>query len=465
LPGIRTWPTDQGDLEAAQAAVEQAVKLGLPAERFLAGPRGLLGPLLDYEPFQQFVAGKYTEPIHGPMLGTVTDHSARFWMRTASELPVAIQVSTRPSFDNPVVSETVSTGSEREFTAVLEIARLEPRTQYHYRAMIDGKPDERVYQFRTYPATDEPAAFRVGFGGGAGYVPEHEHMWNVINDHEPIAFLLLGDNVYIDKPDYPDLQRYCYLRRQSRPEFRKFSAEACIYAIYDDHDFADNDCWNGPLIELPPWKRPVWRLFSHSWVNPYYGGGEEQPGCWFHARIADVDFIFLDCRYYRTTPRRSDRSMLGPVQKDWLFDRLKQSDGQFVVVSSSVPWASGTKPGSLDTWDGFPEEREEIFSFIEANMVEGVVLLSADRHRSDAWKIERPEGYDFYEFESSRLTNQHVHKTMDKAVLSYNEKQSFGMLDFDTTKDDPTVTYTIVSIDGEHVHTLEVKRSQLRFER
>ena len=84
------------------------------------------------------------------------------------------------------------------------------------------------------------------------------------------------------------------------------------------------------------------------------------------------------------------------------------------------------------------------------------MLLSADRHRSDAWKIERPNGYPLYEFESSRLTNQHFHELMPDALFGYNEKQSFGLLTFDTTKPDPTVTYQIVNIDNEIVNELTI---------
>ena len=95
-----------------------------------------------------------------------------------------------------------------------------------------------------------------------------------------------------------------------------------------------------------------------------------------------------------------------------------------------------------------------------------MVLLSADRHRSDAWKIERENGYGFYEFSSSRLTNQHVHSRMEKAgaLFSYNELQSFGLVTFDTSAGDPTVNYEVVNIDGDKPFTLEVKRSQLVFE-
>src|SRR5690606_18284624 len=96
----------------------------------------------------------------------------------------------------------------------------------------------------------------------------------------------------------------------------------------------------------------------------------------------------------------------------------------FTVLCSPVPWDYRTKGDSLDTWNGFQAEREEIFNFLRERKIEGVVLMSADRHRSDAWRLERPGTYDLYEFNSSRLTNQHVHGEMKEALFSYNKKQS-----------------------------------------
>jgi len=102
-------------------------------------------------------------------------------------------------------------------------------------------------------------------------------------------------------------------------------------------------------------------------------------------------------------------------------------------------------------------------SFIESEEIEGVILMSADRHRSDCWKIARPNGYDLYEFNSSRLTNQHIHPTMEKkgAIFSYNKPQSFGLVTFDTAADDPQVTYEVVNIEGEKPHSITVHRSEL----
>ncbi|MFG0334197.1 MAG: alkaline phosphatase D family protein, partial [Maioricimonas sp. JB049] len=214
----------------------------------------------------------------------------------------------------------------------------------------------------------------------------------------------------------------------------------------------------------PFWKRDyAWSIFRENWANPGYAGGYEQPGCWYRFAVGDVDFIMLDCRYYRTSPRGDSPSMLGPVQMEWLKRQLRDCRGTFKVICSSVPWDYRTKGDSHDTWNGYKSERDEIFDFLAEHDIDGVLLMSADRHRSDAWKIERPDSYPLYEFNSSRLTNQHVHPTMEKqgAIFSYNAKQSFGLVQFDTTADDPMATYDVISIDGERVHSLTVRRSEL----
>jgi alkaline phosphatase D len=163
-------------------------------------------------------------------------------------------------------------------------------------------------------------------------------------------------------------------------------------------------------------------------------------------------------------PNDGPPTMLGPVQKAWLKDSLRRSDATFKVLVSSVPFDFRTKGNSPDTWNGYRDERDELFGYLAEHGIEGVVLISADRHRSDAWRIRRPDAYDLYEFNSSRLTNHHVHETKEKAIFSYNETQSFGVVDFDTYADDPTVTYKVVNIDGEQVHDLTLKRSQLQHE-
>jgi alkaline phosphatase D len=267
--------------------------------------------------------------------------------------------------------------------------------------------------------------------------------------------------VYIDLPrEAGPLHRYTYYQRQSRPEFRRLTGSVPVFATWDDHDAAVDDIWLGPYRDKPKWKPSMLKLQKENWNNPSYGD-PNWPACWFKFAVGNVDFFVLDCRYYRTNPFAEKRTMLGPTQKAWLLRELKLSNATFKIIASSVAWASGAKPGSRDTWDGFPEERNEIFSSIDDNSIGGVILLSADRHRSDAWKISRPDGYPLYDLMSARLTNVETHELMPGALFGYNEKCSFGLLTFDTTDNDPKVTYDVVNIDGETVHSLTIKRSEL----
>ena len=459
--GLAVAYTQRNNITTAMAYVEKAVQEGFPFSRFLAGPRDLLKPLTDSAEFK-VLAQKYgTELLHGPMLGCVTDSSAKFWVRTANEVPVQILINAGGTRSSAITSPVVRTTKEKDYTAVLEVKGLKSDTRYYYTLLVDGNIQPRRWVFSTFPASGSASRFRVGFGGGAGFTPQHERMWDTIATFNLPAFLFLGDNVYIDHPTKQAIKQYCYYRRQSRIEYRDFTASTAIYAIWDDHDFTTNDAGGGPEILRPYWKIPVWRTFTNNWVNPYYGGGEIQPGCWFDFSIGDVDFFMLDGRYYRTKSRVTNPSMLGDAQKIWLFKKLKSSKATFKVIASPVPWSYGAKPGSNDPWQGYKTERELIFTFLKSNKIDGVLLIAADRHRSDIWKINRPDGYPLYEFESSRLTNIHTHKIMPGSLFGYNKKCSFGMLQFDTIMSDPQVTYKIINIDKEVVYTFTLKKSQL----
>ncbi|MDB4438366.1 alkaline phosphatase family protein [bacterium] len=380
---------------------------------------------------------------------------------------------------HPHALKLILTGKKEEAAKYLKdtsAAKVNPDHTKLLQDIIEGKKSAWKYDAKTWPwdrvlpdvslKKDAPSdKFTIGFGGGSGYVPENERMWDTIGAIEPRALLLLGDNVYIDDPETPEMQRFHYYRRQSQPEWGKLAKTVPIYSIWDDHDFTTNDGWGGPDIEKPSWKRKVWEIYKENWDNPYYGGGKENPGCWFDFSIGDVHFIMLDGRYYRESPKTESPSMLGPVQMKWLKKTLTGNPATFKVICTNVPMAPKVKPGSKDTWDGYSEERTEIYQFIADKKIPGIVILSADRHRSDAYKVDTQiEGmYPLFEFSSSRLTNQHVHKLIDHSLFGYNEKQSFGRVDFDLTAEDPSVKYTIINIDGEEIHDLTIKLSQLQF--
>lgn len=452
----------QGRITQGVERMRKAVAAGMPFERLIAGPRDVLKPLYATDGFRELAAKHQpADLVHGPMMGAVTDTGASVWLRTAKAGSVVILV--RDAASRAIVLEAFGrTSPETDFTTVVQLKGLKPANRYRYEVLVDGRKQKADNtRFRTTAPAGTGGKTRIVFGGGAGYVPMWERMWDTIGKRKPDALLMLGDNVYIDAPKETLTTRYCYYRRQSRPEWRRLVAATPVYAIYDDHDFGTNDCVPGPQIEKPTWKRRVWTTFSRNWCNPFYGGGKKQPGCWCDFRIGDLHVILLDGRYYRT--RGQQPSMLGPVQMTWLKRTLKSSGGTFKIIASPVPWSAGVKPGSRDTWDGFAEEREQIFRFIESEKINGVILVSADRHRTDLRVTRRAGGYDLYELESSKLTNRHTHKVVQTPGLiwGYNKTCSFAVMEFDTTAEDPQVRFEAVTIDGERVHDHLLKLSQL----
>ncbi|MYH26483.1 MAG: hypothetical protein F4156_14785 [Holophagales bacterium] len=459
-------------VDEAEAAMQTALDAGMPFGRFLAGPRDLLAPLAATETFALHAASPNNEIVHGPMLGAVTDTTAAVWVRTARA--TGFEVVATADGERHIASG--ATTADEDYTGTVTLAGLSPDTSYSYQVLVDAdtppapqpqsKPQSPqspspTYTLRTAPPPGAPGTVTVAFGGCAGYTPANERMWDTIAAHSPQALLLLGDNVYIDLPEQPGpFHDYTYYQRQSRPEFRRLVSATPVYAVWDDHDAAVDDIWLGPYVDRPAWKQPMVEHFRRNWNNPA-SGSASHPGVWFRFSLGDVDFFLLDGRTYRTNPFVEERTMLGPVQKAWLLGGLRASEAAFKVIASPVAWADGAKPGSRDTWSGFPEEREEIFRFVEENGVRGVVLLSSDRHRSEAWAIERESGYAFYDLLSGQLTNIHTHPVEPGALFSYNLKDSFGLLTFETAVEEPRVTYEIYSIDDELIETLVIPHSDL----
>ena len=445
----------------AVKSMQLALENGLPFDRFIAGPRNLLKNLYQTEEFKTLKNEYNIQLVHGPLLGNVTSESASFWVRTAGESEVEIKCE-HPGGGN-LITGMAQTSADRDYTTVVKINGLKPNTKYLYSVWVDGNLTKEGFSFTTTQNTKYKEAFSIAFGGGAGYTPKHERMWDTIATYDLKAMMLLGDNVYIDVPGQPnEVHDYTYYRRQSRPEFKRLISKVPVYSIWDDHDAATDDIWMGPYRDKPAWKLPMLNVFIRNWNNPGYGT-QEWPACWYKYSVADVDFFMLDTRFYRTNPFKEEKTMLGPVQKKWLKESLLASKATFKIVVSSVPWSYGAKPDSHDTWNGFKNEREEIFRFFEDNKIEGIVLVSADRHRSDYWKIERKNGYTLYDFMSSRLTNIHTHELMPGCEFGYNKKCSFATFTFNTSVPDPEVTYQIHSIDNELIHSFTLKKSQLSY--
>ena len=104
-----------------------------------------------------------------------------------------------------IKASNITSSKGVDFTNIIEIKGLKPDTKYYYKVLVNGNEVKHLknLNFKTYPLSQ--SEFSIGLGGGAGYTPQYEKMWNTIDSHNLDAMLLMGDNVYIDIPPYNNI--------------------------------------------------------------------------------------------------------------------------------------------------------------------------------------------------------------------------------------------------------------------
>ena len=80
---------------------------------------------------------------------------------------------------------------------------------------------------------------RIAFGSCAKS-QKPQPIWDAVLATEPDLFIFLGDNVYLDTRD-PEVMRQRYAELAAQPGYQKLKATTPILAIWDDHDFGEND--------------------------------------------------------------------------------------------------------------------------------------------------------------------------------------------------------------------------------
>ena len=211
---------------------------------------------------------------------------------------------------------------------------------------------------------------------------------------------MLGDNVYIDLPrkggplhrytyvpapvaarvppaHVSSVARVCHLGRSRRGHRRCLARPLPRQAELEAVD-ADR-CSKGEL-EQPGLRRcGVARLAGSSSQS-----ATSISSCSIAATIAPI--------HSRT---RTDHAR--PGAKEMAARRIKAVHGEFKVIAQASRGRSEPSRAAAIRGMDFLRSARKYFRAIEKNTIDGVVLLSADRHRSEAWKIPRPNAYPLYD--------------------------------------------------------------------
>ena len=247
-----------------------------------------------------------------------------------------------------------------------------------------------------------------------------QRVWLHVAAHEPDWLILGGDNMYMDL--WPNMYRskwwdsrtfanemwHRYALQFSVRNFRTLVSavpSGQVLGVWDDHDFAWNDCFGtDPDFGMPEKRKIAACLFQRFFevLNqrplptdlPQIG-----PLDLAHPSFADRDVyraatigplrvLLCDGRTYREDVASAGRtaSLLGAVQEAWLFNELSKP-GPFLLVTGST-----MTDGSDQSWDvhrDFFDQR-----FLPAVAGKTVLFLAGDVHenrlppRTRDWPVE-----------------------------------------------------------------------------
>jgi alkaline phosphatase D len=108
------------------------------------------------------------------------------------------------------------------------------------------------------------------------------------------------------------------------------------------------------------------------------------------------------------TLESASRSILGPLQEEWLGGELRQSRREgtrWQVLGQQVMFAPQTPPGrpttNADSWDGYRTARDHVFDMVEQLKIDSFAVLTGDVHSNWAFDLPR-RPFDAYDPKTGR---------------------------------------------------------------
>lgn len=382
----------------------------------------------------------------GPMIGHTGPTDTRIWAKASQQARLALRIGREADLSDARLVEGPVLGSDSDFMDHVLVEGLKPATTYHYAVVLDGAVAmARPYpSFTTAPEIGAAGKTRVAFSscvGRNGF--QTAAIWAEMSARTRFdVLLLLGDNTYADSTA-PEVQRRHYYDHRSALGYAEITRRVPTYAIWDDHDYGPNDSdrtAQGKEVSL--------QTFQQFWANPSYGQPDD-PGVYFKFSRGDVDFFMLDSRYHRSPNRAPDdgtKTMLGAAQLAWLKRELLASRAKVKFIACGSEWELYSH---ADSWTSFARERDDIFSFLREHDLQGIILLSGDRHFTGAYQI----GGRFIEVTSGPLgsaTTNGINKP--DMFLNLVEGTMCSVFEVDTTASEPRVKLEVYRGGGGRIH-------------
>ena len=338
-----------------------------------------------------------------------------------------------------------------------------------------------------HPALDR-ALTRIAFGSCANQSKD-QPIWDAILDQKPDLFVFLGDNIYADTRD-PKVMAAKYATLAAKPGFKRLRDTTPVIAIWDDHDFGENDA-GGDY----PMKVESRRQFCDFWGEAADSARRTRDGVYaayvFGPDGRRVQIILPDLRWNRTplvektfkggykawavghgltgqlTPGPYDRipdldaTMIGEPQWAWLHEQL-QEPADLRIFGSSLQVLADF-PG-WEGWINYANDHQRLFDTIRRTRAERLFCISGDTHYAEVSTLDNNVPYPIWDVTSSGLTEVWpVTPPNARRVSSVLRERNFGMIEIDWNGAAPLVTVRIHDEKGAVKITQVIDAGTLKF--
>jgi len=426
--------------------------------------------------------------IAGPMLGYVEHREVELWLEVSRNTP-RVTIVFHPT-NNPKLIRKIEKYPDfsNGFTTLkIVLDNLEPGLEYEYEVyLIEDKilmPFETKFATKKLWEWREPAPEFSLLFGSCVYINDSAYdrpgkpygsSLKILNSMENIKsdFILWGgDNVYLREADYSSESgiKYRYRKNFATTEFQKLRASRANYALWDDHDYGNND--GDATFELA---NVSYDCFKNYWANKTFG--EEGKGIYTKIKWADCEFLLLDARTFRSPNDLPDsihgkpnveKNFLGDKQMLWLKNNLVASKAtfKFIVNGGQVLNPIADK----ECWQHYPKEYFELTNFIKDNAISGIVFLTGDRHFTEMQKVKNIAKYPLYDFTCSSITSGIYDISKKKEFISPTRvegsllmENNFSKISVTGAKNNRKIIFETFGVDGTKKWNFEVNENELK---
>lgn len=351
-------------------------------------------------PFQTSATAQEVEPFFGIAQGPTSDTHTQF----AVLAPIAEQVQPAV-FDSEGRPQTILrlTRARRAFSEwevlQFEVEGLDPAKFYDLK-IFDRQNDLRdLRHFRTLPIHARQARIATLSCMADAFL--NASSWNRLEERSPDVILMLGDQVYLDRPNMlfqtkPKTEEDIWNRHVSaRNKLTIFSWKFLhpIVTVWDDHDFGYDNL-------RPPWvlQEASFKAYNDFFPRrPIPGVYENGPGMSSNYRLFHQNIVILDGRSFQS--RDVNGTMFGHEQEKWLIERANTPVTWF--ANGSQMWGGYLEKDSFEF--NHPDEFKE-FARRLAQLPTRFLFFDGDVHFSEVMKLETELlGYETREFTSSSM--------------------------------------------------------------